>query len=152
MTSVVRAGHLAPFFKSTSQVVANGLKPVAAVHAPIEKSVVQPLPKTSTVHSLHGSLPIRGLKARAGVGGELFIEFYCDATVQKVMFLGGKSCYITPCHFQCQVRCVSRTRISATLTSLHTVARTPKTPNRSMMSLWTNASPSLISSLEVSLI
>lgn len=86
MTSVVRAGHLAPFFKATSQVVANGLKPVVAVHAPTEKSVVQPLPKTSTVHSLHGSLPIQGLKAIAGVGGELFMYSYCDGTLLKRMF------------------------------------------------------------------
>lgn len=64
MTSVVRAGHLAPYFKSTSQVVSNGLKVAAAVPTPVEKIVVEPLPKTSTVQSLHGALPISGLKAK----------------------------------------------------------------------------------------
>lgn len=68
MTSVVRAGHLAPYFKATSQVVSNGLKPVVAVHTPVDKTVYQPLPKTSTVHSLHGSLPIQGMKAVNGLG------------------------------------------------------------------------------------
>ncbi|XP_013135931.1 PREDICTED: cytochrome b-c1 complex subunit Rieske, mitochondrial [Papilio polytes] len=64
MTSVARAGHLAPYFKATSQVVANGLKPVVAVPTPVDKLVVQPLPKTSTVQSLHGALPIQGLKVK----------------------------------------------------------------------------------------
>lgn len=75
MTSVVRAGHLAPYFKATSQVVANGLKPAVVVHSPADKLVVQPLPKTSTVHSLHGSLPIQGLKATGGVGVPSQVRF-----------------------------------------------------------------------------
>lgn len=66
MTSVVRAGHLAPYFKATSQVVANGLKPAVVVATPADKLVVQPLPKTSTVQSLHGALPIQGLKVKSG--------------------------------------------------------------------------------------
>lgn len=66
MNSVVRAGHLAPYFKSSSQVVANGLKPLVVVATPSEKLVVEPLPKTSTVQSLHGSLPIQGLKIKVG--------------------------------------------------------------------------------------
>lgn len=70
MTSVVRAGHLAPYFKSTSTVVSNGLKPLVAIPTPKEKLVTEPLPKTSTVQSLHGSLPIQGLKARAGLSGK----------------------------------------------------------------------------------
>ncbi|XP_063376609.1 cytochrome b-c1 complex subunit Rieske, mitochondrial [Cydia fagiglandana] len=65
MTSVVRAGHLAPYFKSTSQVVSNGLRPLVAVPVSNEKIVAQPLPKASTVQSLHGSLPIQGLKVKA---------------------------------------------------------------------------------------
>ncbi|CAG4976229.1 unnamed protein product [Parnassius apollo] len=64
MTSVARAGHLAPYFKATSQVVSNGLKPVVAVPNPVDKLVAQPLPKTSTVQSLHGALPIQGLKVK----------------------------------------------------------------------------------------
>lgn len=70
MTSVVRAGHLAPYFKSSSQVVSNGLKPLVAVPVTNEKLSVQPLPKTSTVQSLHGSLPIQGLKVKAGAQGK----------------------------------------------------------------------------------
>lgn len=70
MTSVVRAGHLAPYFKSTSTVVSNGLKPLVAVPTPNEKLVVQPLPKTTTVQALHGSLPKKGLKAQAGLFGK----------------------------------------------------------------------------------
>lgn len=42
------------------------------------------------------------------------------------------------------------TRISATLTSLRTVGRRPRTPSPRMMSLWTSASHSHTSSLEVS--
>lgn len=69
MTSVVRAGHLAPFFKSASPVVSNGLKPLVVAYAASEKIVVQPLPKTSTVQSLHGSLPLQRLKHKAGYSG-----------------------------------------------------------------------------------
>ncbi|XP_059058108.1 cytochrome b-c1 complex subunit Rieske, mitochondrial [Achroia grisella] len=65
MTSVVRAGHLAPYFKATTQVVSNGLKPAVVVVTPVDKLVVQPLPKTSTVQSLHGALPIQGLKVKS---------------------------------------------------------------------------------------
>lgn len=65
MTSVTRAGHLAPYFKATSSVVSNGLKPVVSVHTPSDKVIIHPLPKTSTVQSMHGSLPIQGLKAKA---------------------------------------------------------------------------------------
>lgn len=72
MTSVTRAGHLAPYFKATSSVVSNGLKPLVVAHTPAEKVLVHPLPKTSTVESLHGSLPIQGLKARVNGRGELF--------------------------------------------------------------------------------
>ncbi|KAG6441178.1 cytochrome b-c1 complex subunit Rieske, mitochondrial [Manduca sexta] len=75
MNSVVRAGHLAPFFKSSSQVVSNGLKPVVAVAVPADKLVTQPLPKTSTVHSLHGSLPIQGLKVKASAGAQVQVRF-----------------------------------------------------------------------------
>ncbi|XP_047514992.1 cytochrome b-c1 complex subunit Rieske, mitochondrial [Pieris napi] len=64
MTSVVRAGHLAPYFKASSSVISNGLKPVSAVATPVDKLVSQSLPYTSTVQSLHGSLPIQGLKVR----------------------------------------------------------------------------------------
>lgn len=64
MTSVVRAGHLAPFFKSTSQVVSNGLKVTTAFPMSGDKIVVEPSPKTSTVQSLHGALPISGLKPK----------------------------------------------------------------------------------------
>ncbi|XP_050362086.1 cytochrome b-c1 complex subunit Rieske, mitochondrial [Nymphalis io] len=66
MTSVSRAGHLAPFFKATCNVVSNGLKPVVAVPIPSDKLVVQPLPKTSTVQTLHGALPIQNLKVKHG--------------------------------------------------------------------------------------
>ncbi|CAG4943290.1 unnamed protein product [Colias eurytheme] len=64
MTSVVRAGHLAPYFKATSNVLTNGLKPVVAVATPADKLVAQALPNTSTVQSLHGSLPIQSLKVK----------------------------------------------------------------------------------------
>lgn len=64
MTSVARAGHLAPYFKATCNVVSNGLKPVVAVPTPAEKLVVQPLPKTSTVQSMNGALPIQNLKVK----------------------------------------------------------------------------------------
>ncbi|VVD01981.1 cytochrome b-c1 complex subunit Rieske, mitochondrial [Leptidea sinapis] len=64
MTSVVRAGHLAPFFKASSNVLTNGLKPAVAVAVSSDKVVAQPLPHISTVQSLHGSLPIQGLKVR----------------------------------------------------------------------------------------
>ncbi|OWR49045.1 cytochrome b-c1 complex subunit Rieske, mitochondrial-like [Danaus plexippus] len=66
MTSVARAGHLAPFFKASCSITNNGLKPVVAIAAPAEKLVVQPLPKTSTVQSLHGALPVQSLKVRHG--------------------------------------------------------------------------------------
>lgn len=75
MNSVVRAGQLSPYFKATSTVVANGLKPAVVVHTPSDKLVSQPLPKTSTVHSLHGSLPIRSLKATTGVGVPSQVRF-----------------------------------------------------------------------------
>lgn len=64
MNSVVRAGHLAPYFKASSSTISNGLKPVVAVATPVDKLVSQTLPITSTVQSLHGSLPIQGLKAK----------------------------------------------------------------------------------------
>lgn len=64
MTSVARAGHLAPYFKATCTVVSNGLKPVAVAPTPVDKTVVQPLPKTSTVQSLNGALPIQNLKVK----------------------------------------------------------------------------------------
>ncbi|CAH2067468.1 unnamed protein product, partial [Iphiclides podalirius] len=64
MNSVARAGHLAPYFKASSQVVANGLKPVIPVPSSVDHFVTQPLPKTSTVQSLHGALPIQGLKVK----------------------------------------------------------------------------------------
>lgn len=70
MNSVARAGHLAPYFKASSQVVANGLKPVAAVPIPVDHLVAQPLPKTSTVQSLHGALPIQGLKVKHTTNGK----------------------------------------------------------------------------------
>lgn len=73
MNSVVRAGHLAPYFKASSPVVSNGLKVVAAVPTPTEKLVVKPLPKTSTVHSMHGALAIQGVKVTAGTKGECFM-------------------------------------------------------------------------------
>ncbi|XP_075992720.1 Rieske iron-sulfur protein [Anticarsia gemmatalis] len=64
MTSVVRAGHLAPYFKASSSVVSNGLKPLVVVPTPSDKVLIHPLPKTSTVQSMHGSLPIQGLKPK----------------------------------------------------------------------------------------
>lgn len=70
MNSVVRAGHLAPYFKASSPVVSNGLKVAAAVPTQTDKLVVKPLPTTSTVQSLHGALAIQGLKAKAGTKGE----------------------------------------------------------------------------------
>lgn len=70
MTSVTRAGHLAPYFKATSQVVANGLKPAVVVATPVDKLVVKPLPKTSTVQSLYGALPIQGLKVKSNSSSE----------------------------------------------------------------------------------
>ncbi|KAF9787584.1 hypothetical protein SFRURICE_001636 [Spodoptera frugiperda] len=75
MTSVTRAGHLAPYFKATSSVVSNGLKPLVVAHTPAEKVLVHPLPKTSTVESLHGSLPIQGLKARVNGRGPSHVRF-----------------------------------------------------------------------------
>lgn len=70
MTAVARAGHLAPYFKATSQVVSTGLKPVVVVAAfPSEKVIAYSQPKTSTVQTLHGSLPINGLKATSGSAG-----------------------------------------------------------------------------------
>lgn len=71
MTSVTRAGHLAPYFKASSSVVSNGLKPLVIAPTSSEKVLVHPLPKTSTVQSLHGSLPVQGLKVKAGGRGEL---------------------------------------------------------------------------------
>lgn len=71
MTSVARAGHLAPYFKASTSVVSNGLKPTVVAYTAPEKVLVHPLPKTSTVQSLHGALPIQGLKAVAGGRGEL---------------------------------------------------------------------------------
>ncbi|XP_028175600.1 cytochrome b-c1 complex subunit Rieske, mitochondrial [Ostrinia furnacalis] len=75
MTSVVRAGHLAPYFKASSPVVSNGLKIAAAVHTPADKLVVKPLPKTSTVQTLHGALPIQGLKVKAGTKVPVQVRF-----------------------------------------------------------------------------
>ncbi|XP_053603702.1 cytochrome b-c1 complex subunit Rieske, mitochondrial [Plodia interpunctella] len=63
MTSVSRAGHLAPYFKASTTVVGNGLKPAVVVPTPVDKLVAQPLAKTSTVQSLYG--PIQGLKHRS---------------------------------------------------------------------------------------
>lgn len=74
MTSVTRAGHLAPYFKASSPVISNGLKPLVVAYTPSEKVIVHPLPKTSTVQSLHGSLPIQGLKAKAGGRGKLISQ------------------------------------------------------------------------------
>ncbi|XP_072937121.1 cytochrome b-c1 complex subunit Rieske, mitochondrial [Epargyreus clarus] len=64
MTSVVRAGHLAPYFKATTSVLTNGIKPLVAVPVPSDTVIAQPLPSTSTVQSLHGSLPVQGLKVK----------------------------------------------------------------------------------------
>ncbi|CAH2256093.1 cytochrome b-c1 complex subunit Rieske, mitochondrial-like [Pararge aegeria] len=66
MTSVARAGHLAPYFKATSSVVSNGLKPLVVAPIPVDKLVSQPLPKTSTVQSLQGALPVQNLKIKHG--------------------------------------------------------------------------------------
>ncbi|KAL4712964.1 hypothetical protein ACJJTC_012034 [Scirpophaga incertulas] len=75
MNSVVRAGHLAPYFKASSPVVSNGLKIAAAVPIPVDKSVVKPLPKTSTVQSMHGALPIQGLKAKCSTNSSVQVRF-----------------------------------------------------------------------------
>ncbi|XP_041979682.1 cytochrome b-c1 complex subunit Rieske, mitochondrial [Aricia agestis] len=75
MTSVVRAGHLAPYFKATSNVLTNGLKPVVAVPSPADKLVVQPLPKTSTVQSLNGALPINSLKVKHSTRAATQVRF-----------------------------------------------------------------------------
>ena len=79
MTSVVRAGHLAPYFKASSSVVSNGLKPLVVVPPAKEKVLVHPLPKTSTVQSLHGALPVQGLKVKVSGRGELFSLLFCDS-------------------------------------------------------------------------
>jgi hypothetical protein len=76
MTSVVRAGHLAPFFKASSPVVANGLKIAAAVPITTDKMVVKPLPNTTTVHTLHGALPIQGLRPKCSTHGEVSILYH----------------------------------------------------------------------------
>lgn len=70
MTSVARAGHLAPYFKASCNVISNGIKPVVAVPTSTENLVAQPLPKTSTVQSLHGALPIQNLKVKHGTRGK----------------------------------------------------------------------------------
>lgn len=79
MTSVVRAGHLAPYFKATSQVVGNGLKPVVVVATSSDKLVSKPLPQTSTVQALHGALPIQGLKVKCNATREFSAPYlYCN--------------------------------------------------------------------------
>ncbi|XP_049886748.1 cytochrome b-c1 complex subunit Rieske, mitochondrial-like [Pectinophora gossypiella] len=75
MNSVVRAGHLAPYFKASTSVVSNGLKPVVAVPTPTDKLVVAPLPKTSTVQSLHGALPVQRMKAKCGTAPHAQVRF-----------------------------------------------------------------------------
>ncbi|CAK1544328.1 unnamed protein product [Leptosia nina] len=75
MTSVVRAGHLAPYFKASSTVLSNGLKPVVVVATPVDKLVTQPLAHTSTVQTLHGSLPIQGLKAKHSTRAATQVRF-----------------------------------------------------------------------------
>lgn len=96
MTSVARAGHLAPFFKASSQVVSSGIKPlVAAVPISTEKVTAQPLPKTTTVHALHGSLPIRGLKVRCGPTGRFILVFSVYKSVKLRYIIEENSYYIT---------------------------------------------------------
>ncbi|KAJ8726635.1 hypothetical protein PYW07_001333 [Mythimna separata] len=75
MTSVTRAGHLAPYFKASSSVVANGLKPLVVAPTSNEKVLVHPLPKTSTVQSLHGALPLQGLKAKVSTRAPSQVRF-----------------------------------------------------------------------------
>ncbi|XP_013201216.1 cytochrome b-c1 complex subunit Rieske, mitochondrial [Amyelois transitella] len=69
MTSVARAGHLAPYFKASTTVVGNGLKPAVVVATPVDKLVTQPLPKTTTVQTLYGALPIQGLRPTSKSSG-----------------------------------------------------------------------------------
>lgn len=91
MNSIARAGHLAPYFKHTTSVVSNGLKPAVIVVTPSDKLVVQPLPKASTPHAMHGALAIQGLKVKCGIRRE-----YCDtSSLRKEFYFGRKSCYIT---------------------------------------------------------
>lgn len=89
MTAVARAGNLAPYFKSTSQVVSSSLRPLVAVPTSSEKIVAQPLPTTSTVQALHGSLPINGLKVKSGLSGEFVtlkkVQFYQSFTIMKIL-------------------------------------------------------------------
>lgn len=124
MNSVVRAGHLAPYFKASSQVVSNGLKPAVVIHTPADRLVSQPLPSTSTVQSLHGALPIQRLKATTGVGGKFSIIINC-VVLFLILVIEENLYYITPCQyiFQCQPKCVLLIRISLSRTSLRTVAR-----------------------------
>ncbi|RVE48706.1 hypothetical protein evm_006672 [Chilo suppressalis] len=75
MTAVVRAGHLAPYFKASAPVVSNGLKIVAAVPTPVDKLVVKPLENTSTVQSLHGALPVQGLKPKCSTRAPFQVRF-----------------------------------------------------------------------------
>lgn len=81
MNSIARAGHLAPYFKHTTSVVSNGLKPAVVVVVPSDNLVVQPLPKASTPHAMHGALAIQGLKVKCGVRRE-----YCDTCSRGMEF------------------------------------------------------------------
>lgn len=70
MNSIARAGHLAPYFKHSTSVVSNGLKPAVVVHIPSDKMVLQPQPKASTPHAMHGALAIQGLKVKCDIRRE----------------------------------------------------------------------------------
>lgn len=91
MNSIARAGHLAPYFKHTTSVVSNGLKPAVVVVTPSDKLMVQPLPKASTPHAMHGALAIQGLKVKCGTSRK-----YCEACSRRIKLdYRRKSCYIT---------------------------------------------------------
>lgn len=97
MNSIARAGHLSPYFKHTTSVVSNGLKPAVVVFTPSDKLVLQPLPKASTPHAMHGSLAIQGLKVKCGTKRE-----YCETSSCRIKPENSrKSYYITLVIFSC---------------------------------------------------
>ncbi|GBP55811.1 Cytochrome b-c1 complex subunit Rieske, mitochondrial [Eumeta japonica] len=75
MTTVARAGHLAPYFKVTNPVVSSGLRPLTVVATSGDKLTTQSPPKTTTTHALNKALLSGNLKAVTGFSKPAQVRF-----------------------------------------------------------------------------
>lgn len=69
INAATKAGQLSCYFKASSQVVASGLKPLAAGIPGKKKSSYEPEPDKLTNYSLNKILPVGNLRIVSGPSG-----------------------------------------------------------------------------------